>query len=171
MNDDLENAADSEVRDIQRFLTREAILLDQRRYSEWLALLDETIRYRVTACVIRDASVGHQQYAIIDEDMTGLRSRVDQVANQRLTRAESPPTVTRRFLSNIDAKRSGDGGFLVASNILVYRNKAGYLDGGFYVGCREDELRRSERHGFQIVRRQVDLDHQIILEGTVSVLF
>ena len=41
--------------EIQRFLFREAALLDHREYGAWLALTTEDIQYCVTAAVSRDA--------------------------------------------------------------------------------------------------------------------
>src|SRR5689334_1056933 len=78
--------------EIQRFLYREAALLDRREYSAWLALIAEDIHYRVTASVARDAGATPVEYAIVDENLTGLKSRVDQISTPRLTRAENPPS-------------------------------------------------------------------------------
>ena len=41
--------------EIQRFLFREAALLDNRHYADWLGLLSEDIHYRITARVVREA--------------------------------------------------------------------------------------------------------------------
>ena len=65
--------------DIQRFLFREAALLDRRDYIAWLALITEDVQYRVTAAVARDAGAPTVDYAIIDENLIGLKSRIDQI--------------------------------------------------------------------------------------------
>jgi ethylbenzene dioxygenase subunit beta len=163
-------ASDAEFVEIQRFLTREATLLDQRKYTEWLQLLADTVRYRVTACVIREATLGNQHYAIVDEDMAGLRARVDQISNPRLTRAENPPTLTRRLVSNVEAHRLSDGSYAAESTLLIYRNKAIYPQSGLYVGGRKDILQRVKGE-LRIAARHVDLDHQVMPEGAVSTLF
>ena len=92
--------------EIQRFLFREAALLDRREYGAWLALTTEDIQYRVTAAVSRDAAAKAVDYAIVDENLVGLKSRIDQISNPRLTRAENPPSMTRRVVSNIEAYHS-----------------------------------------------------------------
>src|SRR6516164_1277390 len=92
--------------EIQRFLFREAALLDRREYGAWLALTTEDIQYCVTAVVSRDAGANAVDYSIIDENLVGLKSRIDQISNPRLTRAENPPSMTRRVVSNIEAYRS-----------------------------------------------------------------
>ena len=71
---------------IQRFLFREAALLDRRDYAGWLGLMAEDVRYRVNAMNSRDASAEAVDYAIIDEDRLGLKSRIDQI----LSRMEPP---------------------------------------------------------------------------------
>jgi hypothetical protein len=81
--------------EIQRFLFREAALLDRREYDAWLALTTEDIQYCVTAAVSRDAGANAVDYSIIDENLVGLKSRIDQISNPKLTRAENPPSMTR----------------------------------------------------------------------------
>jgi Ring hydroxylating beta subunit len=75
--------------EIQRFLFGEAALLDNRQYADWLGLLDEDIHYRVMVSVVRDAGADSADYAIIEEYLVGLKSRIDQISNPRLTRAEN----------------------------------------------------------------------------------
>ena len=60
-------------------------MLDRRDYGAWLALMTEDIHYRVTAAVSRDAGAKPVDYAIIDENLIGLKSRIDQISNPRLT--------------------------------------------------------------------------------------
>ena len=62
--------------DIQRFLFSEAALLDRRNYGAWLALISEDVQYRVTAAVVREAGATTVNYAIIDENLAGLKSRM-----------------------------------------------------------------------------------------------
>src|SRR5712671_4470949 len=120
--------------EIQRFLFREAALLDRREYGAWLALTTEDIQYCVTAAVARDAGAPAVDYAIIDEDLAGLKSRIDQISNPRLTRAENPPSMTRRVVSNIEAYHTGKLDELsVVSYLLAYRSRPSEPAGGFYV--------------------------------------
>lgn len=156
---------------IQRLLYREAAFLDDREFRAWLGLLTDDIRYRVTAQVIRDTASAGVDYAIIDEDAVALRSRVDQISNPRLTRAENPPSLTRRFVSNVRASH-GDrpSEFVVKSNLLVYRNRANVPEGGFYVGERSDILRRMGSE-LQVASRHVRLDQAVLYGGPVSILF
>src|SRR3974390_1942394 len=91
---------DSTYLAIQRFLYRETALLDRHDYGGWLALTTDDIRYLVHAKGGRGADADAVDYAIIDEDLVGLKARIDQISNPKLTRAENPPSLTRRVLSN-----------------------------------------------------------------------
>jgi len=171
MSDMARNAVASDIYiEIQRFLYREAALLDRRDYESWLASTTEDIRYRVTAVVSRDAATESVDYAIIDEDRVGLKSRIDQISNPKLTRAENPPSMTRRVISNIEAYH-GDtpDEFLANSYLLAYRSRQSIPQGGFYVAQRQDLLRR--RHSdWRLARRSVQLDQIMLFDGALSTL-
>jgi PAH dioxygenase small subunit len=166
----MQSAGNDTYLEIQRFLFREAALLDNRQYGDWLALLDEDIHYRVMARVVRDAGAGEVDYSIIEEYLAGLKSRIDQIANPRLTRAENPPSLARRFVSNIEAyPGAASGEFAATSYILVYRSRRNVPEGGFYVAERKDLLRRSDA-GWRLARRLVRLDQSTLFDGALSTI-
>jgi 3-phenylpropionate/cinnamic acid dioxygenase small subunit len=155
---------------IQRFLFREAALLDRRDFAGWLALTTEDVRYRVNAMVSRDAGVAAVGYAIIDEDQVGLKSRIDQISNPRLTRAENPPSMTRRVVSNIEAYADASAEqFQANSYLLAYRGRPSLPEGGFYVAERRDVLRRTAA-GWRLAKRDVHLDQVMLFDGALSTL-
>lgn len=84
-----EPASDAAFLEVQRFLNREAALLDRRDYTAWFDLLTEDVKYVVTARVSRPAETGPLDYAIIDEDADTLRLRVLQIGDPRLTRLQA----------------------------------------------------------------------------------
>jgi 3-phenylpropionate/cinnamic acid dioxygenase small subunit len=156
--------------EIQRFLFREAALLDRRQYADWLGLLDKDIHYRVTAKVVRDAGADAVDYSIVEEDMVGLKSRIDQISNPRLTRAENPPSSARRFISNIDAYAGeAQGEFVATSYILAHRSRRNTPEGGFYIAERRDVLRRNGVE-WRLARRLVRLDQATLLYGALSMI-
>jgi 3-phenylpropionate/cinnamic acid dioxygenase small subunit len=156
--------------EIQRFLFREAALLDRREYGAWLALATEDIQYCVTAAVSRDAGAKAVDYSIVDENLVGLKSRIDQISNPRLTRAENPPSMTRRVVSNIEAYHSEvPSDFSATSYLLAYRSRASVPEGGFYVAERHDVLRKTGSD-WRLARRSVRLDHIMLFDGALSTL-
>lgn len=155
---------------VQRFLYKEASLLDRRAYSAWLSLLTEDVQYKVTAAVARDASAAPVQYSIIEESLSGIKARVEQISNPRLTRAENPPSLLRRFVSNIEAYHTPRANELaVTSYLLAHRVRPNEPQGGLYVAEREDLL-RIEGANLLIARRTVRLDQTILFGGALSAL-
>ena len=161
-------ASDAAFMEVQRFLNREAALLDGCDYAAWLGLLTADMRYVVTARVSRPQEDGPLDYAIVDEDADTLRLRVLQISDARLTRAENPPTLTRRFVSNLEVEDVPDG-HVAHSNLLVWRQRGTAPDGDFYAGRRRDGLRRVDG-SLRLADRLVKLDHNLLLDGSLSVI-
>jgi 3-phenylpropionate/cinnamic acid dioxygenase small subunit len=153
--------------EIQQFYYREADLLDERDYQKWFLLLTDTIRYRITAKVIREAGAPGVAYDLVDADLAGMRRRVDQVSNPRLTHAENPPSFTRRFITNLQVVAGAAGEFATTANVLVYRQRLESPDGVLYVGKRHDMLQRRDG-ALRIAKRHVVLD-QAAFAGSVTV--
>jgi len=155
---------------IQRALYHEAALLDRRDYAAWLALTTPDISYRVTVAMARDMEAKAVRYAIIDEGSTSLKSRIDQISNPRLTRAENPPSMTRRVVTNVEAFHGEeDGSFCVTSYLLAYRVRPSAPEGGFYIARREDLWRR-DKQDWRLARREADLDQLMLFDGALSTL-
>lgn len=155
---------------IERFLYEDAALLDRRDYAAWCKTLADDILYSVLAKVNRDASIGSLEFSLINERAAELKQRVDQISTPKLTHAENPPSITRRFVTNVMANQAGaQNEFDVTSSILVYRTTVDVPEGGVYSGQRKD-LIREVGGGFRIARRVVHLD-QAVMFGAVSILF
>ncbi len=162
--------SDAEYIEIQRFMHHEAALLDRREFMAWLDLLTDDIGYRISAQVARLAEAGPERYAIIDDDRASLELRVGQIADPRLTRAENPPSLTRRFISNLEATRAATpDAFAVTTNLFVHRARARADESGAYVGESHDILRRT-RGAMLIASRHVHLDHPELRDGSLSTL-
>ena len=109
-------------------------------------------------------------YAIIDENQSRLKSRIDQISNPRLTRAENPPSLTRRVVSNIEAYHGkAPDEFSVISYLLAYRSRPSAPEGGFYVAERHDALRKVDSR-LAPGTRYVRLDHTMLFDGALSTL-
>jgi 3-phenylpropionate/cinnamic acid dioxygenase small subunit len=157
--------------EVQQFAYREAALLDRRRYREWLALVADDIVYQVSVQSVRDAADGNLEVLIVDEDMTQLKLRVEQIATPRLTHAENPATLTRRFITNLQVCHGlGPDEYVTDASLLIYLNRTGVPAGMIYAGERQDVLRRVDG-GFRLARRHVRLDQAVMYGGPVSTLF
>ncbi len=150
--------------EVARFLTREAQLLDERRYSEWLALFSEDAEYVVPIRRVRQAEGPDDDWDLSKElsaegelQMTisrlpDLKLRVGRLLSGK-AHTENPPWFTQRLLTNIDVRHGEQPDiFEVESKFLLNRFKAGREQ--TIVGSRKDTLLRVGDE-FRIRRRCV----------------
>lgn len=124
------------------FLAREAKLLDERRFDEWFATLDDDIVYHVP---IREAKL-----AYADEHANpGYRIRDNKaLIEMRIKRlqsgfawAETPPSRTVRVVGSILAEPRGDALIEVESAMILYRQRGHDALGDVIPVRRRDDLR------------------------------
>ncbi len=84
--------------------------------------------------------------------------------------AEDPPSRTRHLITNIEVVLGGSESELtVHCNFLVYRSR-GETEQDFYVGAREDLLRRVDV-GVKGARRGLTLDQNVLTAKNLSIFF
>ena len=84
--------------------------------------------------------------------------------------AEDPPSRTRHLISNISARERSDGLLQVRSAFLVYRNRL-HTEVDLYAGGRNDIVRRSGVHGFEVVKRTILFEQNVLLMKNISTFF
>lgn len=178
---------DDVVREVERFLYREARLLDERRLHEWLELLTDDVHYwmagrsnrypkssKAIAILdpdryVEDDMVREDELAILDETKETLAARVARL-DTGMAWAEDPPSRTRHVITNIEVEPGeADAELKVYSNFIVYRSRA-ETEQDFYVGARQDVLRRVDG-AWKIARRKLILDQNVLLAKNVSNFF
>jgi len=178
---------DKVVREVEQFLYREARLLDDRRFGEWLQLFTDDVHYFMVsrsnrypksskAISILDPGryvesdvTGDEELAILDEDKTTLAARVARL-DTGMAWAEDPPSRTRHMIGNIEVEPGeSEAEVKVYSNFIVYRSRA-ETEEDFYVGGRQDVLRRVDG-GWKIARRRLVLDQVVLSAKNVSIFF
>jgi dibenzofuran dioxygenase beta subunit len=157
----------SQLVDLQReaelFLYREAKMLDNNRFDEWLELFTEDARYWMPITESRE--VGQErgpvagEWALIEEDKRFLLKRNERLRTG-LAHSEQPRSRTRRFVTNIVATENEDGTVGVESNLLVFQSRRGTSE-QFFVGCRQDRVVRVE-DDWKIAERMILLDHRVL---------
>src|SRR4051794_25577152 len=176
------------VREVEQFLYREARLLDDRRFHEWLTLFTGDVRYLMTgrgnryprsskaiaildpARYVEDEAAQEDALALLDETRESLSARIARL-DTGMAWAEDPPSRTRHFVANIEVEagdpngenptgENGDSEITVYSNFLVYRSR-GETEQDFYVGSRRDVLRRVEG-AWKIAQRRLVLDQNVL---------
>jgi 3-phenylpropionate/cinnamic acid dioxygenase small subunit len=166
--------------EVSEFLYREAEILDERRYEEWLDLLAEDIRYWMP--LRRNVKFGDeareftregQDINWFDEGKETLVRRVRQILTG-VHWAEEPLSRISHLVSNIQLTEvtpsvAQVAEVAIACRFLIYRNRV-ERETDILVGKREDRLRRAGE-GWLIVRRKILLDQSVLLAKNLTFFF
>ena len=170
-----------EIKDeIENFLYREAELLDERRFTEWLDLLTDDLVYFMP--IVRNVRFGDVARARtregldinwFDEDKWTLSKRVEQL-NTGIHWAEEPASRVSHLVTNVqvvDVAPSLDDprAATVKSRFLIYQNRL-ERETSLFVGKRLDALRR-EGGVWKLARREITLDQSVLQAKNLSVFF
>lgn len=175
------------TRAVEQFLYREARLLDERRFGEWLDLFAEDARYWMTGRSTRypkssraialldparydeDELAKDDELALFDETKESLAARIARL-DTGMAWAEDPPSRTRHLITNVEVEAGQtESELTVHSNFLVYRSR-GESDEDLFVGARRDRLRRVG-DAFKIAQRRLILDQNVLMAKNISIFF
>jgi 3-phenylpropionate/cinnamic acid dioxygenase small subunit len=166
--------------DIENFLYREAELLDERRFSEWLELLTDDLVYFMP--IQRNVKFGDARreqtragvdISWFDEDKWTIAKRVEQL-NTGIHWAEEPASRVSHLVTNVqihDVTPSLDAPaeVTVKSRFLIYQNRV-ESETALFVGKRLDRIRR-EGGAWKIARREITLDQSVLQAKNLTVFF
>ncbi|MGA7865699.1 MAG: 3-phenylpropionate/cinnamic acid dioxygenase subunit beta [Stellaceae bacterium] len=166
--------------EIEEFLYREADLLDERRYEEWLALIAEDVRYWMP--MRRNVKFGEEAHEFtragqdinwFDEGKETLTRRVKQILTG-MHWAEEPVSRISHMISNVrllevNPSIAEPHEVTIGCRFLIYRNRV-ETETDILVGKREDLLRRAG-DGWQIARRKIVLDQNVLLTKNLTFFF
>ena len=168
------------VQDVADFLYREAELLDERRYEEWLALLADDIRYWMPMRRNVKFGAGEREFTRettdinwFDEGKDTLSRRVKQIMTG-IHWAEEPVSRISHLVSNVQVVEATPSvadarEVTVKCRFLIYRNRV-ETETDILVGKREDVLRR-EGDEWRIARRKIVLDQNVLLSKNLTFFF
>ena len=150
---------------ISQFLYEEARMLDDWQFRDWLAQLDDDIRYTMRTTVnaqTRDRRKGVQPPTtwIFNDNKDQLERRIARLETG-MAWAEEPPSRTRHLISNLQISET---------DYLLYRAQK-ERDETFYVGTRVDKVRRLPGDEWRLLAREIVLDQAVITSHNLSVLF
>ncbi|MCW2835025.1 MAG: aromatic-ring-hydroxylating dioxygenase, beta subunit [Nocardioides sp.] len=160
--------------DVSDFLYREADLLDERRYTEWLDLLADDYRYTVPLrmnvpfqdVVAREETKALTEVCWFDEPKDTQVSRVMQLMTG-VHWAEEPVSRVSHLVTNLRLKRVALPEVEVSSRFLVYRNRVSD-ETDIMVGRRTDILRQVGED-WQVVKRTLLLDQSVLMAKNLSI--
>ena len=168
------------AQEVAEFLYREAEILDERRYEEWLALLADDIRYWMPMRRNVKFGEGEREFtragtdiAWFDEGKDTLTRRVRQIQTG-IHWAEEPQSRIAHLVSNVQVVEASPSGadpqeVAVKCRFLIYRNRV-ETETDILVGKREDTLRRVA-NDWQIARRTIILDQSVLLSKNLTFFF
>jgi len=106
----------------EAFLYREARLLDERRFEEWLALFTPDGRYLVPSGDAEDPGL---EPAIVDDDHDTLEDRIHRLRSPA-TWAQSPPSRTVHVVGNVEIEPGpASAECRVRAACVVYESRGG----------------------------------------------
>lgn len=154
--------------ELEAFYRREVLLLQDRRYRDWLETMDPAISYRVpvTTSTLEGFVTREDELGYYDEDLALLKARVAKLESKQ-SWVEQPPSRLRYFVQVVDAHRDGDV-VIARSNLLLLQYRWNMEQQ--FSGARTDELVTVDG-GFRLRKRRVVLDRQALGEQGLSVFF
>jgi len=161
---------------VEQFLYTEALLLDERRLTEWLDLLAEDLHYFMP--IRRNIKFGdwdlefsdpETEISYFDEGKDILEGRVRQI-NTGVHWAEEPVSRFEHLISNVLILNEEENQVKVSSKFFVYQNRL-QDEVQVFVGRRYDTLRPDPDTVFKVVKREILLDQNVLLPKVVNTFF
>ncbi len=161
--------------EIEQFLYHEAMLLDERRFEEWLSMFHPLARYtlimrdnQITRDARRQKMAATAPMPLMDESLDDLHRRVARLRDGTAW-IEEPASRTRRLLANVRIARPSPEVLAVDANFIVYSSRR-ERDELTFTGSRRDELARVEGgQGWVFTRRHVRLEQSTLLAPAISI--
>ncbi len=149
---------------VERFLYREADLLDTFALDDWLSLLDEEILLKIPVRTARDPGSERSEFSsdsyYMYEDYEMLRERIGRLEKEYAW-SENPRSRVRHVIGNVAVQDTDGDELVVSNNQLVYRSYGDTPDNDLLSGKRETVLTESA-DGFRIKERTVYMDHTVL---------
>ena len=162
--------------EVEQFVYREAALLDERRYEEWIDLMAEDIHYFMPIRKNvkfdewdRENSDTASEISWFDEGKEVLEGRVRQLLTG-VHWAEEPVSRIRHIISNVRVLDVRGDEIETSDNFFVWHNRL-LEEVNLFVGTRTNVLRRDPETGFKVVKRTILLDQNVLLAKVVTFFF
>jgi 3-phenylpropionate/cinnamic acid dioxygenase small subunit len=145
------HAANPSLAECETFLVREAQLLDEGKFEDWLALFTENAWYWVPSEPNQDSPL--TTVSLMYDDRRLLETRVRRLVSPRIY-SQEPRSRTSRIVANVTIKERRPGAVLVRSKFTMVE----YRRGGqrLFAGTNFHELLRNEG-ALRIASKRVDL--------------
>jgi len=159
---------------IERFLAAEARILDEERYDDWLAMLDENIAYKMpipmnTYRRNRPGKSSICETMIYDESFEKLKQRAAR-EDTGMVWLNDPATHHIRTITNIESFCTDEASvYDVRSKFTLLRARRD-KDHISHTGTRKDLL-HDTGNGLKLVARTVFLPARVIVDKNLNMFF
>lgn len=157
--------------EVTQFLYREARVLDENRFDDWLEMLTEDVVYEMPLTLTREraesARVYEPEMQYFSENIHSLRMRVARLGTDYAW-AEDPPTRTRHLVLNVELEPADDESVMAHCAFVVFANRGSLGDWETLVGRRNDLLVR-DGLDWKLRRRTLRLDQAVLGANTISI--
>jgi ethylbenzene dioxygenase beta subunit len=160
------------VYEVEQFLYREARLLCEERYEEWLGYMTDDIRYWMPGIQARYRKDKRPRYAAdrmahFDDDMLNMRRRVTRYKEETAW-AEDPPTRIVHLISNVEVELTDKAGEYIAYSSFVNCRGRNETDEDWLTGRRKDRLRRVDGM-LRLAVREIYITQAVLLAKNLNV--
>jgi benzoate/toluate 1,2-dioxygenase beta subunit len=152
----------SEAEDI---LYREARLLDNRRYREWLELFGENGRYWIPCN--GEGTDPEREITLVYEDLPKLRDRIERLASG-MAHAQTPPSRTKRLISNVEVDNTSEDAATVSSGFILYELRRSKER--VFAGRYEHSLRRIDGNWKIATKKVVLVNNDEVIDNLTFVV-
>lgn len=160
--------------ELMHFYIREAWMLDERRFRDWLQIFTEDLYYfmpRRKNVSRRDLSrelTKPGDLAFFEETKKDMELRINRL-DTGMAWSEDPPSRTRHLIGNLMVESLGENEAKAVTAFIVYKSHL-ETDQDLYAGSREDILRREDGR-WKVASRTIILDANVLLSKNISVFF
>ncbi len=161
------------IKTIEQTLYREARLLDQERYKEWVGMLADDIHYHMPGIETRyrrdktDQVHDLTRMAFSNDNLEDLKKRLRRLETGTAW-SEDPATRYTHLITNIEViPTEKEDEVLVYSNFLAYRNR-NEKDQDTLIGNREDIWRKTA-DGYKLAKRLIILKQNVLLSKNLNI--
>lgn len=164
---------------IEQFLYKEARLLDERKFNDWMEFVDDTVRYYIPNRYVRkpesrddvwdveDELSKDSDLALLSDNKLTLFAKIMRLQGG-LSFSEAPASRTTRLITNVEVESTDtDDVYQVRSNFHANRTR-GERDEHNFIGTRRDLWKRNGDQ-FMLLERRIVLNCTVMNSPNLSI--
>ncbi|MBV2148243.1 MULTISPECIES: 3-phenylpropionate/cinnamic acid dioxygenase subunit beta [Sphingobium] len=168
-----QSASVEQTHSLTQTLYREARMLDEENYVDWVKLLADDLLYHMPGIETRyrrdktDQVKDLTRMAYYNDNLTEIKKRLSRLETGTAW-SEDPATRYTHIITNVEVELTAiPGEYQVFSNFYAYRNRNEREEDSL-IGNRIDIWREVE-NSFQLVMRRIILKHNVLLSKNLNI--